>query len=107
MDYCSCLVFNSLKKLLENLNRRKILLPFLIQVNIEGNIGCGKSTLIDYISKIRPDYEVQRELLDKFTNYYGVNMLKEYYEDQRKNGFEFQVFNVFFNAFPLCYFCFC
>lgn len=58
-------------------------------ISIEGNIGCGKSTMLEIFGK-RNDIEAVPEQVEKWTNWNGVNMLQAMYEDPAKHGVEFQ-----------------
>lgn len=63
-------------------------------VSIEGNIGSGKSTIINYLKTIENDNivfvdEPVEEWLNIKSN--GKNALELFYEDQDKNSFWFQV----------------
>lgn len=56
---------------------------------IEGNIGCGKSTMLEIFGK-RDDIEAVPEQVERWTNWNGVNMLQAMYDDPIKYGVEFQ-----------------
>ena len=65
-------------------------------VSIEGNIGSGKSTFINYLSKVFDEREVVivpepvgewESICDKD----GKSMLVNFYEDQTRNAFSFQM----------------
>lgn len=58
-------------------------------LSIEGNIGCGKSTMLEIFGK-RLDVEAVPEQVEKWTNWNGVNMLQAMYDNPTKYGVEFQ-----------------
>ena len=64
---------------------------------IEGNIGVGKSTLIERLKKtLKRTNTTQRikfltEPLNVWTNYNGVNMLQKFYDNPTKNALKFQL----------------
>ncbi len=63
-------------------------------ISIEGNIGSGKSTIINYLKNLNNDNivfvdEPVNEWLNIKSN--GKNALELFYEDQNKNSFWFQV----------------
>lgn len=63
-------------------------------ISIEGNIGSGKSTIIDYLKTINNKNiafvdEPVNEWINIKSN--GKNALELFYEDQKKNSFWFQV----------------
>tara|TARA_Y100000590_G_scaffold2532_2_gene3341 strand:- start:7108 stop:7728 length:621 start_codon:yes stop_codon:yes gene_type:complete len=63
-------------------------------VSIEGNIGSGKSTIINYLKNIDNNNIVfVDEPVDEWLNIKsnGKNALELFYEDQEKNSFWFQV----------------
>lgn len=60
--------------------------PF--RVSIEGNIGCGKSTLIKYLSGV-PTVDAYTEPLDKWRNVGGHNLLDLLYRDLKRWNFTF------------------
>lgn len=59
------------------------------KISIEGNIACGKSTMLDIFGK-RLDVEAVPEQVEKWTNWNGVNMLQAMYDNPAEFGFEFQ-----------------
>lgn len=63
-------------------------------VIIEGNIGSGKSSLINYFA-INPQVVAIQEPLNKWTNIGGVNLLRESYREPSKWGFPFQFYAAF------------
>ena len=63
-------------------------------VSIEGNIGSGKSTIINYLKNVNNNNIVfVDEPVDEWLNIKsnGKNALELFYEDQEKNSFWFQV----------------
>lgn len=68
-------------------------------VSIEGNIGSGKSTIIDILEKmnknIESNYIFLREPVEEWESVkeseYGDNVLKKFYQYPHKYGFSFQV----------------
>ena len=63
-------------------------------ISIEGNIGSGKSTIINYLKNLNNDNIVfVDEPVDEWLNIKsnGKNALELFYEDQDKNSFWFQV----------------
>jgi deoxyadenosine/deoxycytidine kinase len=65
--------------------------PFLI--SIEGNIGAGKSTLIEEIKKHNTDWNFIAEPVDiwsSITNVEGKSLLSLYYEDPKRWSYSFQ-----------------
>ena len=61
--------------------------PFV--VSVEGNIGSGKSTMLDYFDKF-PEVELLPEPVKQWTDLGGHNMLQKLYEDPKKYNFQFQ-----------------
>lgn len=66
---------------------RKRSQPFT--VSIEGNIGSGKSTFLQYFSAI-PGVSTYQEPLNLWTNLGGYNLLGKLYEDPKRWSFLFQ-----------------
>ena len=67
-------------------------------IYLEGNIGSGKSTLIEflqnYIEERNLDADVILEPVDEWMvtqDSNGTNILQHYYQDQKKFGFAFQI----------------
>jgi len=58
-------------------------------ISIEGNIGCGKSTVIDSLRNY-PDIETVFEPVDKWKNCNEINILELFYKDPKKNSALFQ-----------------
>lgn len=66
-----------------------------IVIAIEGNIGSGKSTLIDRIKAAHPDLvETIPEPIDTWQDCAGFNMLECFYEDPTKYAYMFQSFAI-------------
>ncbi|XP_018897256.2 deoxynucleoside kinase isoform X2 [Bemisia tabaci] len=61
--------------------------PF--KVSIEGNVGCGKSTLIDYFKQF-PEVDACPEPVAEWRNFHGHNLLHLLYSDPDKWNFPFQ-----------------
>lgn len=61
-------------------------------ISIEGNIGSGKSTIINYLKSINSDNIIfVDEPVSEWTNINGVNALDHFYKDQKNNSFWFQI----------------
>ena len=66
-------------------------------ISIEGNIGSGKSTMVEYLKKhLESDNNVcfLPEPVDKWNiiiDENGVNIIENYYKDQKKYAFQFQM----------------
>jgi len=63
--------------------------PGTFTIAIEGNIGAGKSTLINYFKQFE-EVQVHAEPLDKWQNVNGENLLAKLYEDPKRWTFQFQ-----------------
>ena len=61
--------------------------PFI--VSIEGNIGSGKSTMLNYFDKFT-DVELLAEPVKQWTDLKGHNLLHKLYEDPQRWSFQFQ-----------------
>ena len=60
---------------------------------VEGNIGTGKSTLLNTIKARHPDLvDIVTEPIDKWQNCRGSNLLELMYNDAKKNALVFQTF---------------
>ena len=57
--------------------------PFTVVV--EGNIGCGKTTFLDYFSKFSDRVEVLTEPVDRWRDVNGHNLLQLMYEDPSRS----------------------
>jgi len=65
----------------------------VVLVSIEGNIGAGKSTILNALRKSHPDWNYIDEPLDTWTslkNEEGTNLLECFYADQRRWSYTFQ-----------------
>ncbi|RLF35183.1 MAG: hypothetical protein DRM99_05165 [Thermoplasmata archaeon] len=60
-------------------------------LHIEGNIGAGKSTFIEALSKLLPWINIEYEKLDEWRNVGGVDLFNVYYNNPEKFGFHFEV----------------
>lgn len=84
------------KSLIKFVSRRLLgsqsnLQPFMI--SIEGNIGAGKSTLIEELKKHSTDWNFIAEPVDiwsSITNVQGKSLLSLYYEDPKRWSYSFQ-----------------
>lgn len=61
--------------------------PFTVLV--EGNIGCGKTTFLQYFSKFN-NVEVLKEPVERWRNVDGHNLLQLMYEDPERYSMPFQ-----------------
>ena len=59
-------------------------------ISVEGNIGAGKSTFIDFIQDLE-DIKVAKEPLHEWQNVNGQNLLNRMYKFPKENTFLFQV----------------
>ena len=59
------------------------------RVAVEGNIACGKSTLLRHLSKV-PHTEVLYEPVEKWRDIEGENLLARYYQDIPRFAYLFQ-----------------
>lgn len=60
-------------------------------ISIEGNIGSGKSTILQYLSK-SPNVEVYPEPVEKWTNFRGDNLLEQMYANPTQHATNFQLY---------------
>lgn len=60
-------------------------------VSIEGNIGCGKTTLLEYFKSSKV-VEAIKEPVDQWTNVQGHNALQLLYEDPSRWSFSFNIY---------------
>lgn len=60
-----------------------------MNVSIEGNIGCGKTTFINYI-KDHTGYLAIEEPIKSWTDFRGLNILNEFYKNPSKYGYHLQ-----------------
>ena len=64
------------------------------KISIEGNIGSGKSTAIDYLKLHYKDIVFVDEPVSEWTSIFdksGKNALELFYEDKERNSFWFQI----------------
>lgn len=61
-------------------------------VCIEGNIGSGKSTMLEYFEKYAPSFQCIPEPVDKWMNCGGFNLLELFYQDTNKWAMSFQMY---------------
>jgi deoxyadenosine/deoxycytidine kinase len=62
-------------------------------IAVEGNIACGKSTLLEDIASAFPyDVEVHPELVNQWRDLNGHNLLQNMYENPTKNSMAFQMY---------------
>lgn len=67
--------------------------PFV--VSVEGNIGSGKSTMLQYYSEL-DDVQLHPEPVEKWQNLNGHNLLEKLYSDPKRWSFQVWTFRVFF-----------
>lgn len=87
---------NQLKQLASKvLNEENLQIPFKpgkkYTVSIEGNIGCGKTTLLEYF-KSSKNVEAIKEPVCQWTNVQGHNALQLLYEDPSRWSFSFNIY---------------
>lgn len=91
MSSCLIELFSSMRRMMMPSERSS---KFQFKVSIEGNIGSGKSTFIDYLSKRSGREELLFDLYEEpvreWQNLNGVNLLEATYKDPTRNGFAFQ-----------------
>ena len=63
--------------------------------SIEGNIGAGKSTLIDLIANNIPGIVILPEPVLAWKNIGGDNLLKCFYDDPKRWTFTFELYSMF------------
>lgn len=68
-----------------------------ITLSLEGNIGCGKTTLLRIIDKEFPNVTIMNEPLGEWENVAEgkVNLLDLYYKDPKRWGLTFQNYALF------------
>jgi deoxyadenosine/deoxycytidine kinase len=80
-----------------NIKQKNIMAPFI--VSVEGNIGSGKSTLIDCLKSNKNLKINNREVIflpepvkewEEIQDKQGQNMIEKFYKDQYKYAFSFQ-----------------
>lgn len=62
-----------------------------LRVHVEGNIGAGKSCLLDFLKK-KSCIEVHPEPLEKWQNLDGKNIFDLYYSNPKKYGYTFETY---------------
>merc|ERR1712062_670106 len=77
--------FNTLVKSLRGVRPFKMKEDRPFTVVVEGNIGCGKTTFLDYFSKFSDRVEVLTEPVDRWRNVNGHNLLQLMYEDPSRS----------------------
>lgn len=88
---------NQLKKLAskvftdDNLQQMPLIPGKKYTVSIEGNIGCGKTTLLEYFKSSKV-VEAVKEPVDQWTNVQGHNALQLLYEDPSRWSFSFNIY---------------
>lgn len=63
-----------------------------ITITVEGNIGCGKTTFLNYLAEREKNVFLLAEPVAQWRNLQGHNLLKMMYNDPKKWGFTFQTF---------------
>ncbi|XP_037042929.1 deoxynucleoside kinase-like [Bradysia coprophila] len=61
-----------------------------LRVSVEGNIGSGKTTFLNYCQHRRNDVDVAFEPVSQWTNLNGTNLLSNFYGDPGKWAMPFQ-----------------
>ncbi len=59
--------------------------PFV--VSVEGNIGSGKSTMLQFYSEL-DDVQLHPEPVEKWQNLHGHNLLEKLYTDPKRWSFQ-------------------
>ena len=77
--------FNTLVKSLRGVRPFKMKEDRPFTVVVEGNIGCGKTTFLDYFSKFSDRVEVLTEPVDRWRNVNGHNLLQLMYENPSRS----------------------
>ncbi|XP_014779571.1 thymidine kinase 2, mitochondrial isoform X1 [Octopus bimaculoides] len=62
--------------------------PRQIMVSVEGNIGCGKTTLLNYFDQF-DNVETMQEPIEQWINVDGHNSLEQLYQDPSRWSFTF------------------
>lgn len=68
-----------------------------VTVFCEGNIGCGKSTFLDYLKSQKQDVQVFPENISLWRNFNGLNLLVSEIIDFFNN--DFYIFSAFIHSF--------
>lgn len=71
--------------------KKKLFSPIVKTIAVEGNVGCGKSTFLQYLSK-NPNVEIYPESVERWRNINGINLLQLMYSNPRKYAFPFQLY---------------
>lgn len=66
---------------------------FTRTICVEGNIGVGKTTFLNYLEN-QSNYKVFEEPIDKWRNLNGINLMDLMYQDPAKFSFHFEMFAV-------------
>lgn len=96
LEYSTMLGTNQLRQLSSKvLNEDNIQLPLKpgrkYTVSIEGNIGCGKTTLLEYFKSSKV-VEAIKEPVSQWTNVQGHNALQLLYDDPSRWSFSFNIY---------------
>ena len=62
--------------------------PSTTLISVEGNIGCGKSSMLAYLKQFRT-VEVYPEPVEKWQNTGGANLLTQLYQDPKRWAYLF------------------
>ncbi|EUB54406.1 Deoxynucleoside kinase [Echinococcus granulosus] len=60
------------------------------RVAVEGNIGCGKSTFLNYFKELSPNIQVSPETIELWTDVNGFKLFEAYYADPNRWSATFQ-----------------
>lgn len=68
-----------------------------MNIIIDGNIGSGKSTVLEYLRSRfnNNEVEIYIEPVDKWSDLNGVNLLDKYYQDPKRWSFHFQMYALY------------
>lgn len=66
-------------------------MPKKFNISLEGNIGSGKTTVLQIISKMT-DFTVIPEPIDNWSNLKGINLLQNSYTDPKEHFFTLQMY---------------
>ena len=61
---------------------------------LEGNIGAGKTTILNIMSKNLKDVEFVEEPIKEWQNLGGQNLLESFYKDPERWGFSFEFYSM-------------
>lgn len=59
---------------------------------VEGNIGSGKTTFLNYLKKFQSEMCLLEEPVQKWQNFNGTNLLGEFYRNPKENAMIFQTY---------------